>query len=111
MTLELLCISILVNQAKILTLNKIKWKLSLIQIAILRELRSKHLTRIEVKLSDEDGDKKSENDKRCVLEARLKGMQPLVVTGLGHSVDNAVDAAIGKMRSSLDSMKGRLKDF
>ncbi|KEY18960.1 hypothetical protein [Kaistella antarctica] len=41
----------------------------------------------------------------------LKGMQPLVVTGSGHSVDNAVDAAIGKMRSSLDSMKGRLKDF
>ena len=82
-----------------------------VTIATALDRFSKHLTRIEVKLSDEDGDKNSENDKRCVLEARLKGMQPLVVTGSGHSVDNAVDAAIGKMRSSLDSMKGRLKDF
>jgi hypothetical protein len=33
-----------------------------------------------VKFSDENSDRDSENDKRCVLEARLKGLQPLVVT-------------------------------
>ena len=82
-----------------------------VTIATALERFSIHLTRIEVKLSDEDGDKNSENDKRCVLEARLKGMQPLAVTGLGHSVDNALDVAIDKMRSSLDSMKGRLRDY
>jgi hypothetical protein len=41
---------------------------------------SEHITRIEVKFSDEkNSDRDSENDKRCVLEARLKGLQPLVV--------------------------------
>jgi hypothetical protein len=41
---------------------------------------SEHITRIEVKFSDENSDRDSENDKRCVLEARLKGLQPLVVS-------------------------------
>jgi hypothetical protein len=43
---------------------------------------SEHITRIEVKFSDENSDRDSENDKRCVLEARLKGLQPLVVTAM-----------------------------
>ena len=30
---------------------------------------SEHITRIEVKFSDENSDRDSENDKRCVLEA------------------------------------------
>jgi hypothetical protein len=30
-----------------------------------------------VKFSDENSDRDSENDKRCVLEARLKGLQPV----------------------------------
>jgi hypothetical protein len=47
---------------------------------------SEHITRIEVKFSDENSDRDSENDKRCVLEARLKGLQPLVVTGHADTV-------------------------
>lgn len=72
---------------------------------------SEHLTRIEVKLSDEDGDKNSENDKKCVLEARHKGLQPLAVTGLGSTVENAVDVAIGKMKTSLNTARGRLSSY
>lgn len=33
---------------------------------------SSHLTRIEVKISDENGDKDSDNDKICLVEVRLK---------------------------------------
>jgi hypothetical protein len=51
---------------------------------------SEHITRIEVKFSDENSDRDSENDKRCVLEARLKGLQPLVVTGHADTVESAV---------------------
>jgi hypothetical protein len=40
-----------------------------------------------VKFSDENSDRDSENDKRCVLEARLKGLQPLVVTGHADTVE------------------------
>ncbi len=34
---------------------------------------SSHITRIEVHLSDEDGDKSGGSDKRCLIEARLEG--------------------------------------
>ncbi len=36
-----------------------------------------HITRLELHLSDENGNKESENDKRCLLEVRLKGRQPM----------------------------------
>ena len=72
---------------------------------------SDHLTRIEVKISDENGDKNSDNDKRCVLEVRPKGMQPIVVTSHGDSVAKAVDEAIDKMKTSLDTVMGRLRNY
>jgi hypothetical protein len=40
--------------------------------ATFQMLTGEHITRIEVKFSDENSDRDSENDKRCVLEARLK---------------------------------------
>lgn len=41
---------------------------------------SEHITKLEVKFRDESSYQCSENDRRSVLEARLKGMQPLAVT-------------------------------
>ena len=72
---------------------------------------SDHLSRIEVKISDENADKKSENDKRCVLEARIKGMQPLAVTSFGNTVEKAFNTAADKMKTSLDSTMGKLKSY
>ncbi|MFZ1799097.1 MAG: hypothetical protein WAU24_04475, partial [Chitinophagaceae bacterium] len=34
---------------------------------------SEHITRLEVHLSDENGNKKGQDDKRCMIEARLEG--------------------------------------
>ena len=73
------------------------------------ERYSDHLSRIEVKISDENGDKKSENDKRCVIEARIRGMQPLAVTSFGNTVEKALNTAANKMKTSLDSTMGKLK--
>jgi ribosome-associated translation inhibitor RaiA len=72
---------------------------------------SEHITRIEVKFSDENSDRDSENDKRCVLEARLKGMQPLVVTSHANTVETAVAEAIDKMKATLNTVLGRLRDY
>jgi len=72
---------------------------------------SAHLTRVEVKLSDENADRDSANDKRCVLEVRPRGMQPIVVTSHGASVEHAVDEAISKMKTSLDTVMGRLRNY
>ena len=69
-----------------------------------------HLTRIEVKISDENADKSTENDKRCVMEARLKGMQPIVVTSHAGKVEKAVKEATDKMKTSLDSVMGKLRN-
>jgi ribosomal subunit interface protein len=80
-------------------------------IANALERFSDHLTRVEVKISDENADKSSDNDKRCVLEVRPKGKQPIVVTSHGDSVENAVDEAIDKMKTSLDTVIGRLRNY
>ena len=68
------------------------------------------VTRVEIHLSDENSDKKSgDSDMRCLLEARLKGRQPVAVTEAAATVEQAVDGAAGKMKRSLESTLGRLQ--
>ena len=57
---------------------------------------SDHITRVEVHLSDESGHKSSQNDKRCMMEARLEGHQPIAVTHHAATLDQAVDGAADK---------------
>lgn len=71
---------------------------------------AKHVTRIEVHLSDENGEKTGGRDKRCVLEARLEGRQPIAVTDESDSLDGAITGAADKLKSSLDHTLGRLSD-
>jgi len=68
------------------------------------------LTRVEVHLSDENGHKDRGDDKRCVLEARPAGMQPVAVTHVAATLDQAVDGAAEKMERLLDSTFGRIND-
>lgn len=68
-----------------------------------------HITRIEVHLSDENGEAKSgSDDKRCRLEARVAGRPPILVTHHAESVELSVRGAAGKLRRSLDSVFGKL---
>jgi ribosome-associated translation inhibitor RaiA len=69
---------------------------------------SNHITRLEVHLSDENGDKKGKDDKRCVLEARLEGHNPVVVIEQAETLDKAIDSAADKLFKRLDSMLERL---
>ena len=71
---------------------------------------SNHLTRIEVKISDQNGDKSVGNDKKCVMEARLKGMQPTVVTSHSPTVEKSIKEASDKLKTALDTVMGRLRD-
>jgi len=67
------------------------------------------LTRVEVHLGDENGEKAgSSADKRCMLEARAIGMQPVVVTEFANSIGDAVGGATRKMQSLLTSAFGRI---
>lgn len=71
---------------------------------------SEHITRVEVHLSDENGNKNDLNDKRCVIEARLEGHQPLAVTNQSSTLEEAVDGASEKMLRLIESTIGRQQD-
>ena len=72
---------------------------------------SQRLTRIEVHLADENSRAKSgENDKRCTMEARPRGLKPVVVTEQAATINQAVDAAADTLAKTLDRTIERLDD-
>jgi ribosome-associated translation inhibitor RaiA len=66
------------------------------------------VTRVEVHLSDQNGSKSSQKDKRCVMEARLEGRQPIAATNEAASLDQAVRGAADKLARLIDSQLGRV---
>ncbi len=69
-----------------------------------------HITRVEVHTSDENSKKGGGHDKRCLMEARLKGHQPIAVTHEAETISQAISGAADKLKSSLDHTLGRLGD-
>jgi ribosome-associated translation inhibitor RaiA len=70
---------------------------------------SNQLTRVEVHLSDENGGKGGDADKRCVMEARLDGMPPIAVTHDAATIEVAIDGAVGRLERAIGSALGRLR--
>jgi ribosome-associated translation inhibitor RaiA len=66
------------------------------------------VTRVEVHLNDENSKKAGPADKRCMLEARVRGVAPIAVTANADSYDLAVAAAADKLVRALDSALGKL---
>ena len=71
---------------------------------------SDRITRVEVHLSDENGQKHGADDKRCMIEARLEGHQPLAVTHHAATLAQAVDGAADKILKLIEHTLGRLQD-
>lgn len=70
---------------------------------------SEQVTRVEIHLSDENSKNKSgTDDKRCLVEARLAGRQPISASDQAATLEQAVAGAIEKLKRSLDSTLGRL---
>jgi ribosome-associated translation inhibitor RaiA len=67
------------------------------------------ITRVEVHLSDVDGPKDKGDDKHCLLEARLAGRPPMVVSHHAPTLQAALDGAAEKLEKSLDNLLGRLR--
>jgi ribosome-associated translation inhibitor RaiA len=68
------------------------------------------ITRVDIHLSDENGDKEGLNDKRCMIEIRIAGMKPFAVTNNADNHDLAIEGAVDQLKTSLDSKLGRLKN-
>ena len=69
---------------------------------------SEQITRVEIYVSDENGAKKGVDDKRCTLEARVTGHQPVAVTHHAPTFREAIAGAAQKLQRSLDHTLGRL---
>ena len=69
------------------------------------------ITRVEVHLSDENSHKNGQNDKRCLMEARLEGRQPTAVTHQAASLGQAIDGAADKLKTVIESTLGRLRNY
>ena len=68
------------------------------------------ITRIEVHLSDQNADKGGKDDIQCKIEARLEGIQPVIVVSKSSSIEKALDDAADKMKVSLSTIIGKIKN-
>ena len=67
------------------------------------------ITRVEAHLSDTNGHKSKGDDKRCLLEARLAGLQPIAVSHQAATIELAVTSAADKLQRAIESKVGRVQ--
>jgi ribosome-associated translation inhibitor RaiA len=67
------------------------------------------ITGVEVQMSDENqGDKGGTSDKRCMMEARVNGREPIAVTNFAPDQDLAFPGAADKLERAIDHAFGKL---
>lgn len=70
---------------------------------------AERITRVEVHLNDENGEKGGSDDQRCLMEARMNGMQPIAVTHKAPTLAQAVDGATERLRNAIENRLGKLE--
>jgi hypothetical protein len=68
------------------------------------------LTRVEVHLTDQNGDKPGTDDQRCVMEARVAGLKTVAVTHSAGNVHDAYGGALTKLSRSLDTTLAKVEN-
>ena len=71
---------------------------------------SQQITRIEVHLSDENAGKTGGSDKRCLIEARLEGLQPVAAHDQDATIEDAFNGAAKKLQRVLTTTLGKLHE-
>ena len=72
---------------------------------------AEHIPRLEIYLSDQNADKKTDADKRCNIEVRLKGKPPIAVSDDADTYDKAVSGAASKLKSLLETKIGKARGY
>ena len=80
--------------------------------AIVKDLDrfSEYLTRVEVHFSDINAEKGGPQDKKCVIEARVKNREPLAVTAQEDAMEKAFNSALGKVKASMTTIVGKMRN-
>jgi ribosome-associated translation inhibitor RaiA len=68
-----------------------------------------HITRIEVHLSDQNGDKSGADDIQCKIEARIENRQPVMVTSRSDSKEKAINEAADKVKAKVSSIVSKMQ--
>lgn len=68
---------------------------------------SESISRLELHLSDENGPRGGDGDKRAMLEARLRGSNPISATHSAATVDLAAAGAADKLLRAFERDQGR----
>lgn len=68
------------------------------------------LTRVEAHLADENGPKTDIDSIVCKLEARPRGLQPILVSSKESTMHKAVASASSKLKSALQTKFGKLSN-
>ncbi len=63
---------------------------------------------VEVHLADVNGQKHG-IDKRCLMEARLAGLQPIAATHMGETLDEAIEGAAEKLERAIANVVDKLE--
>lgn len=69
------------------------------------------ITRVEVHIGDENAGGSGGSDKRCMIEARSAGKQPVAVTHHAASVGEACSGAVHKLATLIGSRHGRSNSY
>ena len=69
-----------------------------------------YVTRVEVYLTDVDALKNGGKGKRCVMETRATGRQPLAVNAEAEKVAEAFNGALEKLHRALDTDVAKMRD-
>ena len=68
------------------------------------------VTRVEVYLTDVDALRNGGKGKRCVMETRAAGRQPLAVNAEAEKVAEAFNAALEKLHRALETDIAKMRD-
>lgn len=74
------------------------------------ERYGEQIVRVEVFFTDENSHKSGALDKKCTVEARLAGMEPVVATDQAGNLDQALEGALDKLLVALERKVGRISD-
>ena len=69
-----------------------------------------HITSVEVHLSNENKEKHADGGNSVMMEARVRGYQPIVIHDHSDDLRQSIKNAGGKLARALDSAIGRLQD-
>ena len=68
------------------------------------------VTRVEVYIAGENSHKGGDDDLRCTMEARLRGLKPIAVTHHAENINSAIDGATDRITRTVRKTVEKRRD-